>query len=235
MSARRNIGRDLTFLTAYTWSHSLADASNTADFETLSSTLNQGVPIYHRFQGNAGFDVRHRLSVASVYELPIGRGRKLGTNWNRFTDTTLGGWNLNQVFTVQSGFPWNVWTPSNLFADRTCNGNLPKSQRTIARWFDYTCFPTHIDPIKGQPSPGNAGANVLYGPGLNNWDMGIHKVINFTESKSLEIRLEGFNIWNHPQLNGPAAVNWFNNTKEGAEIVTAKDQRQFQLALRFAF
>ncbi|PYU86089.1 MAG: hypothetical protein DMG08_30415 [Acidobacteria bacterium] len=66
--------------------------------------------------------------------------------------------------------------------------------------------------------------------------MGIHKVFNVTESKNFEFRMEGFNIWNHPQ---PTAsfnnANWFYNTAAGAQITTARDQRQIQFALRFTF
>jgi len=81
----------------------------------------------------------------------------------------------------------------------------------------------------------NSGANVIYGPGLNNWDIGVHKLIYLGEKKNLEIRMETFNTWNHPQLKGPAGVNWFNNTPAGEQIANAADQRQIQFALRFNF
>jgi len=235
VSARRNTDHGLTILAAYTYSHALADSSNDTVTENTAYNSVNGVNKYFKIRGNAGYDVRQRFTVSSVYELPLGRGRRFGESWNRFLNSALGGWKVNAIFTAQSGFPFNVLTPGNVIPDRTCNGNLPKDKRTIQRWFDYTCFPTHNDPATGQPSPGNAGVNQIYGPGINNWDMGIHKTFDITEGKTLQFRLENFNIWNHPQFLGPVSGNWFNNTKESAEIGNARDSRQIQLALRFAF
>jgi len=234
--ARRNQGHGLTFLAAYTWSHAIADSSNDNVTENLNNELlNGGVDNWHRFRANAGFDVRHRFSLSTIYELPWGRGRRIGSNWSKVVDTALGGWDLSAIYTYQTGFPFSVRSTAQTIPDRICDGNLPKSERSLQRWFDYTCFPTHINPVTGQPSDGNAGANQIYGPGINNWDMGIHKRFMLKETMNIELRLEAFNIWNHPQFRGPVSGNWFNNTKESAEIGTARDQRQVQLAVRFDF
>lgn len=234
--ARRNEGRGLTFLASYTWSHAIADSSNDNVTENFSNELlNGAVDSWQRFRANAGFDVRHRFSLSTIYELPWGRGRQIGSNWSSVVDAVLGGWDVSAIYSYQTGFPFSVRSTAQTIPDRICDGNLPKSQRTLQRWFDFSCFPTHINPTTGQPSDGNAGANQIYGPGINNWDMGIHKRFTLKEAMNLELRLEAFNIWNHPQFRGPTSGNWFNNTKESAEIGTARDQRQVQLAIRFNF
>lgn len=235
VQARRNEGRGLTLLAAYTWSHVMADSSNDNVTETFKGELVNGVQTFRRFRANAGFDVRHRFSVSTVYELPLGRGRQIGSNWGKALDAALGGWDLNAIYAYQTGFPFSVRSPAQTIPDRICDGNLPRGQRTLRRWFDFTCFPTHTEPGTGQPSDGNAGANQIYGPGINNWDMGVHKKFFLKETMNVELRVEAFNIWNHPQFLGPTSGNWFVNTKESAEVGTARDQRQVQLAIRLNF
>ena len=235
-NVRKRMSHGFDLSGAYTWSHTLADSSSDAVNENFALLpQSEGVASkYQRIQSSAGMDIRHRFSVYGSYELPFGRGRKWSSNRHRIIEGFAGGWRANWIYTAQSGFPFTVYDPTRVLTDRVCDGNLPKSQRSPNHWFDYTCFPTRH--VAGQVGVGNATPNVIFGPGLNNWDMGIHKVFNVTESKNFEFRMEGFNIWNHPQ---PTAsfnnANWFYNTAAGAQITTARDQRQIQFALRFTF
>jgi hypothetical protein len=231
-SVRKTTAQGLGFLAAYTWSHALSDASNDTLIETVQPDILGTPDVYRKYRANAGFDVRHRVSVAGNYELPFGRGRKWGSSWKGLLEKTAGGWNVNYIYTAQSGFPFSVVSPLALLTDRVCNGNLPKSQRTIQRWYDYTCFPAH-SLADGSPNAGNSSSNIIYGPGTNNWDLGIHKIIELAEGKNLEFRMETFNTFNHPQLT--IGSTWFSNTASGAEITGARDQRQIQLALRLTF
>jgi len=235
LNARRNVGRGVTFISSYTWSHAFAQASNDNVTENLVQQVTNNVTTFQKINANAGFDVRHRLSVSAIYELPIGRGRRIGNQWNSVLDTVVGGWTINAIYAYQTGFPFGVRTTANTIPNRICNGNLPADQRTLQRWFDFTCFVTATDPVTGQPIDGNGGTNQIYGPGLSNVDMGIHKDFILAEGKNLQFRFESFNILNHPQFLGPTSGNWFVNTPESAEIGTARDPRQIQLALRFTF
>jgi hypothetical protein len=71
---------------------------------------------------------------------------------------------------------------------------------------------------------------------MNNWDLGIHKMIKLAEGKNLTFRMETFNAFNHPQLTtANASLASFYNNASGAEITGAKDQRQIQFALVFSF
>jgi hypothetical protein len=182
-SSVRRSGRSLNFLAAYTWSHALADASNDTQIENVSPDILGTPDVFRRIRSNAGFDVRHRFSIQSDYELPIGHGQKWGKNWHGFVDAVLGGWSISFIFAAQSGFPFSVYDPTRSLTDRICDGNLPKSQRSASRWFDYTCFPTH-HLANGAPSAGNSSTNVITGPGFNNLDVGIHKTIDFSETKT---------------------------------------------------
>jgi hypothetical protein len=92
--------------------------------------------------------------------------------------------------------------------------------------------------INGVPTQvgftGNASANLIYGPGLNNMDLGIHKTIDITESKTLEFRAEAFNAFNHVSLQAPN-TRTFLNSASGATITQAFPMRQMQFALKFLF
>lgn len=235
VDARRNVGRGLTFIAAYTWSHALAQASNDNVTENIVQQYTNDVTTFKAFWANAGFDVRHRLSFSAVYDLPFGHGRTFGSGWNSVANAIAGGWTLNGIYAYQSGFPFGVRTAGNTIPNRVCNGNLPAGQRTLQHWFDYTCFVTVTDPTTGQPIDGNGGTNQIYGPVTNNTDLGIHKTFNLFEGANLQFRFEAFNAFNHPQFLGPTSGNWFVNTPESAQIGTAQNPREVQVALRVTF
>ena len=118
---------------------------------------------------------------------------------------------------------------------------MPASERKQGRWFDISCFPTHapktgIDPATGLTvtynRQGNAGSNLITGPGINNWDLGIHKNFRITEGKQLQFRAEFFNTFNHPQL---LPGQYFYNSVSGAQVNNSRAQRDIQLALKFIF
>jgi hypothetical protein len=108
--------------------------------------------------------------------------------------------------------------------------------------------PLQINPRNGRPefntSPfapetlgqlGNAARRFVYGPGIDNFDMQISKTVNFTESKSLDIRVEAFNVFNHAQFYGPSAVDGEINDPAFGQVVGAAAPRLVQLAAKFHF
>ena len=104
------------------------------------------------------------------------------------------------------------------------------------------------DPRNGQPyfntalfrlqplgEPGNAKRRFFYGPGIDNYDMALLKSLPLTESKSLEFRFEGFNVFNHAQFYGPASVNGNINSSSFAEVMSAAPPRLMQVAVKLIF
>jgi hypothetical protein len=83
--------------------------------------------------------------------------------------------------------------------------------------------------------PGNAPRRFFYGPGINNYDIAILKDVALTESKSLQFRMEGFNVFNHAQFYGPAAVDGNINGSTFGQVVSAAPPRLMQFAVKFAF
>jgi hypothetical protein len=240
--ATKRLSSGLSFIGAFTWAHALAEASNDdvnensiVDFDLLGIFTK-------RTWSNADFDIRKRLTVSGIYELPVGRGQRFGQNWNFLSNSILGGWSLNYILTLQDGRPYSVRTAALNIPDRICNGNLPSGERTPERWYNPSCFVNHpaatVVDKNGVPRTiflqGNASANIITGPGLSTLDFGLHKQFKLTEGARVEIRAEAFNIFNHPNLIGPSG-NFFLNTPTGGRITSATDNRDIQVAIRLNF
>jgi hypothetical protein len=248
LSLRKDTAHGLSFLGSYTWSHALAEASNddVAENVVTDYDLNALLRTY-RSWSNADFDVRQRFVINGLYALPLGRGKKWGKNWNNIAQSLLGGWQANWILTLSAGYPYTVFDTRNRRADRICDGNLPRGQRSADKWYDYTCFPSHVstsvkDPVTGNiveaNIQGNTGANIIVGPGISNLDFGIQKNFSTMADTRLQLRVEAFNAFNHvnPNVTGFASGNviFFNNAS-GAQIRRARDMRQIQVALKFIF
>jgi hypothetical protein len=83
---------------------------------------------------------------------------------------------------------------------------------------------------------GNAPRRFFYGPGINNFDIQLTKNLRLAESKSLDLRVEAFNTFNHAQFYGPGAVDGeVNDTATFGTVVSAVDPRLIQLAAKFSF
>lgn len=184
--------------------------------------------------GPTGNDVRHRFTVTSVYEIPVGKGRTyLSNHW---LGSILGNWSLGGLLTLQSGEPFTVNTQvNNTFvfsagaqrADVLRNPNLPNKERTLNRWFDTSAF---VQPA--QFTFGNQGVNILRADGTINLDMSILRNFPIGERKKVQIRGEFFNITNHPNFGGPGAT--LNGPGFGI-VATAAPGRRIQLGARFVF
>jgi hypothetical protein len=81
---------------------------------------------------------------------------------------------------------------------------------------------------------GNSRPNIIPGPPTNSVDFGMEKYIHITERQTFQIRAEAFNLFNHPNLLSPSG-NYFFNSASGAKITNARDGRDIQIALRYAF
>ncbi|MBS1850528.1 MAG: TonB-dependent receptor [Acidobacteria bacterium] len=240
---RKDTSHGFNFLASYTWAHALAESSNDEALENLITDVTAAGNIVRKLWSNADFDARHRFTVAGGYELPFGKGKAFGSTWNPVLNGILGGWRSNLIYTFQTGVPFTVYTSALRLPDRTCDGILPRGKRSANEWYDYSCFPTHpptdyVDPNTGNTIQinlqGNARPNIIPGPPTNSVDFGMEKYIHITERQTFQIRAEAFNLFNHPNLLSPAG-NYFFNSASGAKITNARDGRDIQIALRYAF
>ncbi len=224
----------VSFIAAYTWAHALAESSS--DYVAGGGDNQEEIDpetgnyIHRRIRSNADFDIRHRFTFSGTYDLPFGKGMRFGSNWNPVVNVILGNWRLNMLTTIQTGQPFTVRGANNRAPNRICDGNLPRSERTVRMWFDYTCFST--EGIPGNRN-GNAPPNIIWGPDLINFDFGLHKELRFGERFRLQLRGEAFNAFNRVNLIGPNLRFIANAT--GAEITRQRDNRSLQFGFRFSF
>ena len=100
---------------------------------------------------------------------------------------------------------------------------------------NHVYFNTALFSLQPLGQPGNAKRRFFYGPGMDNYDMALSKNLPVTESKSLEFRVEAFNIFNHAQFYGPTSVNGNINSSSFGQVVSAAAPRLMQVAVKFTF
>lgn len=231
---------------AYTYSKSMDDKSAAAGLGATNSFAGHMDDHNPRLDyAPSDFDVRHRLVASYVYELPIGRGRRLGGSMSKIADFALGEWELSGITTFQKGFPFSVLCADvdQLLATfvQRCNvsGN-PKGRMAISSWFNTSAF---TQPLPGQF--GNSGRNILREPGINNWDIAADKTFEIRERMHFQMRLETFNAFNHADFgldpSSPeaspgvsAVVNTLGQAGFGT-VTIARPGRIVQLGGKFTF
>lgn len=215
----------LSMLVGYTWAHAIDDVGT--EFGGGTGTP-QDIRCRKCDRSNSSFDMRHRMTISYTYELPFFRDRK------GLSRLALGGWQFNGVTTMQTGLPY---TPGLLVANTNgAGGSRPDStgtsavlsNPTIGRWFDPSAFTTPTTVRFG-----NAGRNILFGPGRVNFDLSMFKDFAWTDRFKVQFRTEAFNLFNTPQFGLPNASIGAPNA--GTITSTVGNPRQLQLALRIQF
>lgn len=217
----------------YTWGKVLTTQSS------LSQSIAQNQSNRRADYGPADFDVRHTFQADYVYDLPFGKGRKFGANWNGFVDAVLGGWSTEGIVRVQAGSPLNIidgTDRANIGASAQRpnvlrNPNNGGTTNSDVPWFDTTAF--QLQPAY---TYGNAGVSIVTGPGRRNWDMAVQKSWKLLrEKQTLQFRGEFFNVANHINFGNPPSGNLQVTSVSFGKVTTATTARQVQLGLRFAF
>jgi hypothetical protein len=198
-----------------------------------------------RDYGLAAFDVRNRFSLNGIYELPFGTGKRFLGGVNGLADRLVSGWQLNTIVNLQSGFPFTPVLGFNQSRDGDTNNpdrpNMAPGRtlrgiylRTPEHWVDATAFAL---PPAG--TFGNAGRDILIGPGLADLDLSMFKTTRLTERTSLQFRAESFNLLNHTNLGLPNLVmlNASGTPSSSAANITthATNSRQIQFGLKLSW
>ena len=155
-------------------------------------------------RANSNLDVRNRFVFNAVYELPFGRGRSYGANWNGAEDAVLGGWILSPIVTLASGFPFDVVCDycSGPSTRPELVGPLQQLNKPL-EWFNTTSF-QKVATTGGHPvAPGDTPRNPFTGPGTKSIDVSLGKTFPFTERFHGELRGEFFNLFKTPQFSPP--------------------------------
>jgi hypothetical protein len=231
LSLRRTSKR-LQLFASYTYSKSIDQSSN------VGEEVNPVNPALSR--ALSAFDVRNNFVVSYAYELPFDHLFHVSNRWKN-------GWTISGITHFSSGFPVtliNYGDNSLLGAEPNGINNygvdepqyvpgplkLNSNPRNGGSYFNTSLF--SLQPLG---TPGNAKRRFFSGPGLDNYDMALLKSVPLTESKSLQFRFEGFNVFNHAQFYGPSSVNGNINSSSFGAVVSAAPPRLMQAAVKLIF
>jgi len=185
-------------------------------------------------RGLSSFDVRHNMVVSYIWDIPVGHGRRIDLE-NPWLHAIAGGWQFNGLTTARSGTPFtpslsvNPAQSGHARPDRVGDGNLPRGERSADRWFDPSAF--------AAPVPfnfGNAGRNILIGPGFFNTDFGLFKRFKLDSARrEVQLRLEAFNVFNEPHYAQPNSTVDLLQAGRITDIVGT--MREMQVGVKILF
>jgi hypothetical protein len=185
--------------------------------------------------GPAFFDAKHIFSLAGSYELPFGKDRQFGSDWNGLLDAVAGGWSSSFAVTAHTGFPITVTDSSRPSLQGTRSPDRPNrladgsvDNPDITRWLDRAAF---ASAPRGQF--GDAGVGILRAPGYWNVDISVSKRFLTFGRQYFLFRGEMFNSLNHPNFINPTADIQSQNF--GTITNTIGDARIVQLVLKYYF
>jgi len=223
---QRTGGNGLFLGMNYTFGHAIND----------NDSVPENVHCRSCSKGRAAYDVRHNFYVQASYPLPLNKS------------ILLRGWSLSGVGSMRTGLPLTVTASrkatdlpdgnsANQLPDRVPGVSLiPPGGRTIDRWINPAAFA-----IPAVGTWGSAGKNIVDGPGLFQIDTALSRIVNITERTNLTLRMEVFNVFNHPQLGRPntnfsslATFGRITSVSNSSPIGTGT-ARSVQLAARFTF
>ncbi|MFN7997027.1 MAG: TonB-dependent receptor [Bryobacteraceae bacterium] len=237
----KRFSHGLQFLVTYVWSKSIDDASSTSGNVTwLGGTTHLQDPNNRKLErGLSTFDIPSVLQFSYTYELPIGRGKAIGNNMHPVLNAVIGGWQTNGIWRFTDGRPIILGLsggqslPTYGAQQPDISGELRcASSDKLNQYF------ANPD-VLSVPAPFTLGTaprtiSSCRQPGQYNVDLSLFKDFSFArlrEGARLQVRLETYNAFNHPQFAGPDAT--FNGGSFGVITSTANSPREAQVALKF--
>jgi hypothetical protein len=188
-------------------------------------------------------NLNNSFTASVIYDLPVGRGKQFGGNWNPVTNAILGNFQVTLIQKILSGFPDPLIDSINNSGAAFSNGgnendwnrpnqvsgcNYHNAAHGKLEWINPTCF---VAPPSGElGTASRAGAT---GPDFINTDFSVIKQIGLPKEMGLMFRAEFFNLFNHPQFGSP--VNDVSSPGFGYVQSTVNNGRLVQLALKLSF
>ena len=233
VKVQKRLSHGVWLLGSYAFAKSIDD--NASSYNPLSW---DGVT-----RGPSANDFRHNITISSVYELPIGRGRALGHNMNPVLDAFIGGWQANGIYTFRTGVPSTATLSAALASQEVNTGGsdrpnqvapaaLSSGRRSLAQYFNTAAF------VALPPASyifGNAGRDTIRGPSFSNLDASLFKNFQIKERFKVQVRGEFFNAVNHPNYGQPGTS--FGTATFGAitSLAANSNMRQGQVGVKILF
>jgi hypothetical protein len=229
LSAERRFANGFSMSANYQWGKAIDDSS-----AVKGTGITRTNPYDQTFdKGPADFDKRHVFNMSGLWELPI-------RFESRLTNALIGGWSLNGIASLWSGYPFTVTSGvdnartgtgnqrADLIGDPYFPGDRTRAEK-IEEWLRRSAFRPGGATLG---TFGNLGRNTFRGPGYASVDLGLFKRFALTEQVAATLRFEAFNAFNRVNLQGP---NSTQNNGNFMRTTGAEDPRILQLALRLTF
>ncbi len=246
VKVQQRLSKGFTYLVSYTWARSIDDSSaiRTNDGDNLFPAANYDFTLE---KGLSQFHQLHRFATSLLYEVPIGRGKRV--DLGRAGNLVAGGWSVGSIITMATGSPFNgggcgdiAGVTQGSRGDATGvspyldNPTPQEYYRRAASGRGAAAVTCTVPGVGGQNEllfrPGNIARNQYIGPGFFGWDMSLLKRFDLTEKMNLEFRFESFNFPNRPNWGTP---NTNLTSPQYGQITGAREMRTNQFALKLAF
>lgn len=254
LTVQRHANSGLTLLGSYTFSKLLDDSvQDPLDGYIGISTAQGNVSYQDVFNRRAEYaldpaDIKHRAVMSALYDLPFGKGKRF-MNSGGLLNRVVGGWQANTVVTFQSGLPLAISGANNNAATRPdfvpgftaadVNNSPTRNDIRNGYWFNRDVFRNPNDYTYGNVPRVLPNSR---GPRYTNVDISVFKTTAITEGVKLQLRLEGFNAFNHPHYGQPntsfvpaAGNNGTINSATFGRITSSYGERNVQLAAKILF
>lgn len=228
----RHTSGPVQLLAAYTWSKSIDQSSNLGEeVNPLNPSLSRAL---------SAFDIRQNFVVSYIWNVPFARVFRHANRWTE-------GWGLSGITRASTGLPvtlvnygdnsllgaepnginnYGIDEPDVISGPLNLNGN----PRNGLSYFNTALFSENA-----LGTPGTASRRFFSGPGMVNFDAAIMKNLRLSESKNIQLRFEGFNVFNHAQFFGPQAVDGNISSGTFGQVVSAMAPRLMQASAKFVF
>ncbi len=249
----KNLSNGLRFEVNYTWSHSIDNASLSANNNSLFSNSGMICDVFQprACRGDSDFDVRQEISSNFQYEFPIGRGRTFLANAPRALDEAIGGWSISGLPTYRTGVAITAYSDAFMAsfdnydpaiftgnrADLKTKVNVNHTSNTVYSFAGGLAGATKVlSEFRGPIGLEYGQRNYLRGAGAFNFDAGLAKTFPILQDKvDLKFRADAYNVFNHPAF-GTGGMNIVNNAGNFGKITgTSNSARVAQFSLRLEF
>jgi hypothetical protein len=231
MKLQKRYSAGLSLLSTFTWGRSIDNGNGIATSSLASHTTAQDSLNLAGERGRSDFDIKYRFVFSPVYELPFGKGKPFHSSG--FWSSVIGGWQVSALFSAQTGSPLTPYYSADVSGTQNNQdrpnvvGNPNSGPKTIQQWFNVAAF---AKPAAG--TFGNAGRNIINGPGMVNLDASVVRTFKIKERIGIQFRAQAYNTLNHPNFNFPSAT--IDSSSVGT-ISSALDPRTLEGALRVTF
>jgi hypothetical protein len=246
----KRFNKGLSILASYTWAHAIDDSPGGICANGASARdCGPDDPLRPELEkASSDTDVRHRFTFANVYDLPLGRNRSFGSGMPTAADVLIGGWQLNNIITWQSGPPFNVTCDGgrvDIIGDPTPT-DAQRAQGLELNGAAFRCARQRVflsDPdlnadgsLANVPRIGTLGRNVFRGRPQFYWDASLFKnlpISAISEAFNVQFRFSAYNVLNRVNRSSPNGD--INNAGDFGRDTSEQRRRQMEFSLKLIF